>query len=54
MKGFERPQEVTAGMGWGSVELWLGLKLCVLPALFLGLVSPLRSPDPRSSLSALR
>lgn len=54
MEGSERPQEVMAGMGWGSVELWLGLELCALPALFLGLVSPLRSPDPRSSLSALQ
>ena len=39
-------------MGWGSMELWLGLEFCVLPALFLGLVSPLRSPDLSSSLSA--
>lgn len=54
MEGSERPQEVTAGMGWGSVELWLGLELCVLPALLMGLVSPLRSPDPRSSPSALQ
>lgn len=36
----EGPQEVTAGMGWGSMELWLGLEFCVPPALFLGLVSP--------------